>query len=301
MKTSFPLPAVGAVGAALILLSGCEKDITTAPLAYDTKPVIECMLTPGQLPKLYLYRSVPYFDPAISTKDLFIRNASVTITSSLGVDVLHVDSVEDLFNCQYNYFFRGEILTQPNITFTLDIDAEGKHFTAQTTTDQTATSITSLDYTPVFSDVYGEHEGVIVNYADVPGQENFYQYQMARIIDSTTTLGENGIYSICTHGSFFPVLELGRAIYKDANQDGLPQQIVIEPAYKHKPGNIGCVRMRSVDKNAAVFYDQLDRQKLSQFNPFVEPVFLTPIQFPEAIGVFGSYALSDSVEFVFPE
>lgn len=291
----------GAAGALFIMLSGCTKDITVTPLAYDTKPVIECMLTPGEVPKLYLYRSVPYFDAAVTRKSLFIRTASVTITSSLGTDVLVVDSVEDLFACEYNYFFKGSILTQPNITFSLNIDAGGKNYTAQTTTDQTATTITSTGYTPVYNDIYGEHEGVIVDYNDAAGQENFYRYQMARIIDSTTTLGEGGLYSICTHGSFFPVLETGRAIYKDANQDGLPQEIVIEPAYKHKSGDIGYVRMQSVDKNAAVFYDQLDRQKLSQFNPFVEPVFLTPIQFPEAIGVFGSYALSDSVEFVFPE
>ncbi|QQR86930.1 MAG: DUF4249 family protein [Flavobacteriales bacterium] len=300
MRTSIPV-IVGAVCTTFLLFSGCTKDITVVPLAYDTKPVIECMLTPGQVPKLYIYRSVPYFDAAVTRKSLFIRTANVTITSSLGTDVLVVDSVEDLFACEYNYFFKGNIVTQPNITFSLNIDAEGKTYTAQTTTDQTATTITSTGYTPVFNDIYGEHEGVIVDYNDVPGEENFYRYQMARIIDSTTTLGEGGLFSICTHGSFFPVLEIGRAIYKDANQDGLPQEIVIEPAYKHKSGDIGYIRMQSVDKNAAVFYDQLDRQKLSQFNPFVEPVFLTPIQFPEALGVFGSYALSDSVVFVFPE
>ena len=259
------------------------------------------MLTTGEVPKLYIYRSVPYFDASVSNKSLFIANASVTISSSLGTDVLHIDSVEDLFRCEYQYFFKGQIVTQPNITFSLELIADGKTYTAQTTTDQQATTIASTSYTPVFSDIYGEHEGVIVDYGDVAGQENFYRYQMARIIDSTTTYGEGGIYSICTHGSFFPVLETGRAIYKDANQDGLPQQIVIEPAYKHKAGDIGYIRMQSVDKNAAIFYDQLDRQKLSQFNPFVEPVFLTPIQFPEAIGVFGSYALSDPVQFTFPE
>lgn len=301
MNTRTCLAIWGSTSATITLLWGCTKDITVEPLPYDTKPVIECMLTTGEVPHLFLYRSVPYFDAAITRKSLFIGNASVTITSSLGSDVLQVDSVEDLFNCQFNYFYKGGIVTQASITYSLNLVADGKTYTAETTTDQTPTQITSTSYTPVFNDIYGEHEGVIVDYNDVAGQENFYRYQMSRVIDSTTTYGEGGIYSICTHGSFFPVLETGRAIYKDANQDGLLQEIVIEPAYKHKAGDIGYIRMQSVDKNAAVFYDQLDRQKLSQFNPFVEPVFLTPIQFPEAIGVFGSYAVSDSVQFVFPE
>ncbi|MEO6406376.1 MAG: hypothetical protein ABIY51_00165 [Ferruginibacter sp.] len=56
-----------------------------------------------------------------------------------------------------------------------------------------------------------------------------------------------------------------------------------------------------VDKNIFNFYDNLDRQKLAQFNPFVEPVFIIPGQFKDAIGVFGAYAVSDSVLFVYPE
>ncbi len=43
------------------------------------------------------------------------------------------------------------------------------------------------------------------------------------------------------------------------------------------------------------------RQKLAQYNPFVEPVFIIPGQFKDAIGVFGAYAVSDSVLFVYPE
>ncbi|MDQ6903819.1 MAG: hypothetical protein M3139_12510, partial [Bacteroidota bacterium] len=61
------------------------------------------------------------------------------------------------------------------------------------------------------------------------------------------------------------------------------------------------VSLQSVDKNIFNFYDNLDRQKLAQYNPFVEPVFIIPGQFKDAIGVFGAYAVSDSVLFVYPE
>ena len=39
----------------------------------------------------------------------------------------------------------------------------------------------------------------------------------------------------------------------------------------------------------------------TQFNPFVEPVFIAQGQFKNAIGVFGAYAVSDSVLFIYPE
>jgi len=60
--------------------------------------------------------------------------------------------------------------------------------------------------------------------------------------------------------------------------------------------------LQTVDKNVFNFYDNLDRQKLAQYNPFVEPVFIVPGQFEgKAIGVFGAYAVSDSALFVYPE
>jgi len=59
--------------------------------------------------------------------------------------------------------------------------------------------------------------------------------------------------------------------------------------------------LQSVDKNIFTFYDNLDKQKLGQFNPFVEPVFVVPEQVNNAIGVFGAYAVSESVLFVYPE
>ena len=56
----------------------------------------------------------------------------------------------------------------------------------------------------------------------------------------------------------------------------------------------------SLDKNTAEFYDNLDRQMLAQFNPFVEPVFLKS-KIEGCVGVFGSAIPSDSVLFIYPE
>ncbi len=285
----------------ICIVSSCTKDISVKPVPYTTKPVIDCMLLPGEVAKVYLNTSIAYFDTLVYNKDIFIRNANVKISSSSGSETLFTDSTLNLFTCEYEYFYKGNNVIQTDVTYTLTVTINSKVYTAQTTTNQHKATITSVGYTSVFSDIYGEHEGVIVDFNDVANEVNYYRYQMTRLIDSTTTYGETFIYSLCTHGSFFYVKEIGRAVYKDNGLDGLPMEIVVEPAYKHKKNDTGYVFIQSIDANAAEFYDQLDRQKLGTLNPFVEPVFLKPIQFQDAIGVFGSYSLSDSVLFVYPE
>lgn len=283
-------------------ISSCQqKDIFIDLLPYESKPVIECMITPGQIPHLYLNNSIPFFDPRVDNHDLVIRNAFVLIQSDFGSDTLQLDSIQNLFTCQFEYYYKGHQLIQPEMNYELKIITGGITYSANATTNQTKVSVVSTDYTPIFQDIYGEHEGVIVNFTDVPGESNNYRYQMTRLIDSTVTYGEAHVYSVCTHGSFFHVLETGRSVYSDGNQDGLNQQIVIEPAYKHSQNAEGYISIQTLDENAAKFYDELDKQKLGILNPFVEPVLLHPIQFENAIGVFGSYAISDSVLFIYPE
>ena len=77
---------------------------------------------------------------------------------------------------------------------------------------------------------------------------------------------------------------------------------VFEPNYSHKRNDSAYIRLQTVDKNIFNFYDNLDKQKLAQYNPFVEPVFIIPGQFGDkAIGVFGAYTISDPVLFIYPE
>lgn len=65
---------------------------------------------------------------------------------------------------------------------------------------------------------------------------------------------------------------------------------------------MGLVRIETIDKATYDFFYQLDRQKLEQMNPFVEPVFLTNGQFgKDALGYFGSITRSNPVLLVFPE
>ena len=159
----------------------------------------------------------------------------------------------------------------------------------------------SLDFTPKFNDVYGEHEGIILSFDDIVNEENNYRFAMIRQVDSTVrTANSKGYKSECNGANKFTVIEIGRSVYPDQNKNGLPMTFVVEPNYSHKKGHSSKVYLQTMDSKSAIFFDTLDRQKLATFNPFVEPVFLKS-QIAGCIGVFGSLNISEPVDFVFPE
>lgn len=289
--------------ASCLLLWACSKTISVTPPAYSEKRSIQCMLEPDSIPIVYYNKTVPYFDKQISFGDLVIRNAIVKIQSPSGTDNLRLDSAFDRLTCQYNYFYKGSAPVQLNQTYTLLISEGTNNFTATASTALMPPVVDSVSYTPKFNDLYGEHEGVVVYFKDVAGQTNYYRYQMLRYIDTTTKqANSSSLISACLGADSLLVRELGRSVNSDQGLDGLQLKIIIEPAYSHKSGVGGRIAMQAIDANAYAFFEQLDRQKLAQFNPFVEPVFLKPGQFgTKAIGYFSAMVKSNAVAFVFPE
>lgn len=285
----------------MVILAACEKTITIKQQPYISKLSIQGLITPNQKSQIYLNRTVPYFDPKINTRELTVDNAVVSLNDGATVYSLTFDSVYNYHYCQYNYFYSSPQLIQSNKTYTLIIVYSGVSYTASATTNQAKVPVTSTAYTPIFKDLYGEHEGVIVGYTDKTGVGDYYRYEMRRMIDSSVK-SVDAVKSSCTFGEKYYVKEVSRTIYADKDVDGLALTFVFEPNYSHKKNDSAYVLLQTVDKNIYNFYDNLDRQKLAQYNPFVEPVFIIPGQFGDkTIGVFGAYTISDSVLFVYPE
>ena len=285
----------------VIVLLSCEKTINIKPVPYQSKLSVQCLISPGEVPKVYFYRTVPYFDVKQLAADLFIRNAVIKLNSAASNISFVVDSSYNIVKCDYDFYYRGSQAIQTAMTYTLNIQYAGDMLLAIATTNQRKPRIDSIGYTANFQDVYGGHEGVIVHFSDIPGIGDYYRYKMGRTIPDSIT-DAHGNLSACSIGSPHYIIETGRTVYTDKNTDGSDMSFVFEPAFLHSSGQVAYIQLQSVDKNIYDFYDQLDRQKLAQFNPFVEPVFLKAGQFgSKAIGVFGAYINSDSVRFVYPE
>ena len=286
----------------IIFAISCEKEITIQQKPYTSKLSIQCLITPGAIPRLYLNRTLPYLSPALPNRKMFVADAKVTLKSASESDIMEPDSIFEKFYGSYLYFFKGTKKIKPNTNYTVEIQHSGVNYSASTKTDQPVVKLDSVSYVQNFKDVYGEHEGVVFHLKDDPATANYYRYEMHRSADTATYWGENKFKSPILKGNETTrVSEIGRTIFSDASFSGGNFSFAIEPVFKHKKGDITYVFLQVCDKNMFDFYDQLDKQMLAQKNPFVEPVFFVPQQFPNAFGVFGSYALSDSMLFVYPE
>ncbi len=288
---------------ACLSIMACQKDVTIDfPVNHNDVVFIEGMLYPGEKSQIFISKSNPFFSAKVTPQQIFARGAIVKITSGTTTDILVADSTFNKFRCRWEPFYKGNIASEFGKTYTLNISFEGKTLTANTTINQKAVAIQKVEYTPDFFDVYGSHDGVIIDITDHAGTQDFYRFQMNRMIDTSVHHAHvlDIFVNTCTaKGELFPVKDVGRIVFTDENADGKAMRLPIEVTFEYKKGDKGWIFMQSLDKNSAEFYKDLDDQLQAIQNPFVEPVFIKT-KIKGAVGVFGSAVLSDSVLFVYP-
>jgi len=278
----------------LLLLSSCEENIVIKLNDYEGQLSVECILEPDKVPILYLGKTVEFFDSLTSNQDLFVNDALVMISSEGIIDTLTIASKFNYYRCQEVFYYLGSIPVIQGKMYNLRIEYAGEIFTADTETNVPAIQIKSISYTESFTDFYGEHEGVVVSFIDMLNVKNFYRYRMDRILDVSQEEISN-----CTTGPY-PATEIGRTVYFDSNIDGTTMTIVIEPVFDHEEGDSALVYLQTLNAASARFYDDLDQQKNSKLNPFVEPIFITS-NISGAFGIFGARNYSNPVEFIYPD
>lgn len=287
-----------------VICHSCQKEISVPSPGYTEKPSIQGILEVDSFPKIYLNRTTIFLSPVTKTSEQVVRNAIVTITGNNIVDHLTLDSIYDYLYCQYVYYYEGKVKSVLNVMYQLGIKIGDNHYLASATTSMKPVTIDSIAYTMKFNDVYGEHEGIIVYFKDIPMIKNYYRFEQIRPIDTSMKHAsiKLSLDNSCIGHDTIWIQEKGRSIYSDDNVDGLQLKIVIEPAFTHRAGLPSTIRIQTVDKNMFEFYDQIDKQKLAQLNPFVEPTFLRDGQFGNAaVGFFGCQASSTELPFIFPE
>ncbi len=289
--------------AVVLLVLACQKEIAIdLKASHNKKLFIEGMLYVGQIPKIFISTSNAFFSLQVTPQEVFARGVQVTIQSENKVDRLTPDSTFNKFRCRWELFYRGQIAAEYGKTYTMVIRYEGKTYTAHTTINQRKPKIDKVEYTAEFFDVYGGHDGVIIDLTDPAGTQDNYRFQMNRIIDTSVRHAHvlDLFVNTCTKkDEEFPVTDIGRIVFTDENADGSKMKLPIEVTYEYDKDDEGWIFIQSLDKKSAAFYKDLDDQLQAIQNPFVEPVFIHT-QIEGAVGVFGSAVLSDSVHFVYP-
>jgi hypothetical protein len=287
-----------------VIINSCQKVVNLSfNQNHESKVFIEGMLYPGKKPQIFISKSNSFFSAKVSPQQVFARGAIVKISDGTTTYVLTPDSSFNKFRCRWEPFYGGNMAAVYGKTYTLEINFEGKIYTATTTINQKTVNIESVVYTPEFIDVFGAHDGVIITITDNPGRQDFFRYQMNQVIDTSRHHAHvlDKFINTCVTGpnEKFAVKDVGRIVFTDENADGQKIIMSIETAYEYKKNDTGWVFIQSLDKNSAEFYRDLDDQLQAIQNPFVEPVFITT-KIKDAIGVFGSAVLSDSVKFTYP-
>lgn len=307
MRTFFKIIGSRQALSALILATciiGCQKAITVEQQPYEERISIESLLQPGEIPKAFVARMVPFFEniQQQTPSSLFVPDAEVVILSDQGSDTLRPDSTYNRFFCRWEPHYIGSAPIRANTRYDLRVTHSGQLYTASTVTNVPVVSIDSVSYTAAFTDIFGGHEGVIVDFTDIPGQDNQYRFLTTRPLTNEHETTDDLEYSseCLDDGETVVVRETGRFVYFDDNRDGAPVRFVAEPAYTQFKDDPSTVYIQSLDEKAAHFYDTLDRQQEANINPFAEPISLyTNIE--GTIGIFAAVNLSPPVHFVFPE
>lgn len=287
-----------------IIFTTCKKVVDISyPGEHKVVLFIEGMLYPGQQPKIFVSTSNPFFSEKVTPQQVFARGASVSISDGIGSDILHPDSVFNQFRCRWEPFFIGSKVAEYGKTYDLLIQFNGETYKASTTINQKKIKIDSIEYTPEFFDIFGSHDGVVVSFRDPAGSNDYYRFQMNRIIDTSRHHANvlDKFVNTCVSGpeQKFPVTDIGRIVFDDLNADGQSLKFPMEVSFEYKEGDSAWVTVQSIDKNSAEFYRDVDDQLQAIQNPFVEPVMIGT-KISGALGVFGSAVLSDSVLFVYP-
>ncbi len=289
----------------ITIILACQKDIGFGKIdtSYNAQIFVEGILYPEENPKIYVSNSLPFFHEKVTPQEIFVRGARVILSSGDVSETLVPDSTFDKFRCRWNPFYTGNIPIVYGKTYQLSVDAGGQLLTGETKIDQPKVNIKNVTYTPEFFDVYGGHDGVVIQLQDAPGRGNHYRFQMDRMIDNTRFHAHvlEVVVNTCTSdGEQFPITDLGRTIFSDGGNDGGILEMNIEVSFEYLEGDSTTIYMQSLDKESAAFYDELDDQLQAIFNPFVEPVFLHSTM-DGGFGVFGSAVRSDPVPFIYPQ
>jgi hypothetical protein len=288
----------------LVFIS-CQKDIELDGEIVLSEPVlfIECILYPGENPKVYMSNSEPFFNEKVTPQETFVRTAEVELSDETNTYLLTPDSTFDKFRCRWLPYYTTEIEISHGSTYQLSILEGGQIYSSETTINQAQVNLNDVEYTPEFFDVYGGHDGIIMKFTDAPDEENFYRFQMNRMMDKSRMHAHvlEVVQSDCTDlGEKFLTVDLGRSIFSDASNDGRDMQFNAEVSFEYLQGDTAIVYLQSLDRKSAAFFQDLDEQLQSILNPFVEPTFIHST-IEGTLGVFGSAVRSDPVLFIYPQ
>lgn len=273
-------------------LVSCEKEIT---IRLDQPPaslVVDASIENGQPPVVFLSRSMSYFSkisPEILSSS-FVRGASVFISDGVKRVKLREDSVKRNGGLPVFYYSvdpfnpSGLMIGSLNTSYTLEVTAEGRSYTAKTTIPPITRRIDSLWWEALKGPREPEDSNsvlVMMRGADKPGLGSYIRY-FTRVNRGVFLPGFNSV---------FDDQVIDGSVYTVTIDKGFDKNGDFEPSERYfKRGDTVSLKLCEIDKTSYDFFRTMEFSFQSVGNPFSSPVKVLGNVSGGALGAFTGYA-----------
>jgi hypothetical protein len=278
-----------AVGLMLVVGAGCEREIAIVPNVAGPLLVVDAEIEAGGAPLIFLSKSLGYFNQLdlATLAGSSVSGASVAIASEGRTYTMKAYQLP-LGNQTVTYY--APDLTNPaqaligkvNTSYTLNIELEGKRYTASTTIPRLGRTLDSLWWQPAPNNKDTNRVVAFVRVTDPPGLGNYIRYYTSRN-DSGFLPGFNSVFDdAIVDGTTYNV-NLPRAQSRNAEFD------VDEFGYFRRGDTIEA-KLSNIDKATFDFWRTWEASQDANGNPFGSPVKVLGNISNGALGYFGGYA-----------
>jgi hypothetical protein len=301
---------------AALTLGSCQKQIEIDLPDAESKLVVEGKIEQGLPPIVMLTRSIGYFEPTdINTFDnLFVHDAVVTLSNGTTTETLLElctaalpdstlalisaligISAEDLATFNYCIYstFNTAVWGEVGKTYSLNIDAEGKQYSALTQIP----SLTPLD--ELWYEVYGDSDTLGFIWATLSDPDtvgNGYRWMAQRINQYTDGTQKDANFiapqSSVFDDEFFNGLTFDFAYDRGIQQGSLKPDDRNDERGFFKTGDTVVVKFSALDKGVFEFYRAFETQAFTSGNPFAAPTTVFSNIEGGALGVWAGFGVS---------
>lgn len=265
-----------------LTMASCEKDIDIELDQTSPSLVVEATIENDLPPRVILSKSLDYFgklDPALLLSS-FVRNARVTITENGRSFLLREDSVRT--NGITLYFYTTDSLVgKLNTGYSLNIEAEGRTYAAETRIPAITRSIDSLwwEKAPVPDD--SSFVKMMIRATDRPGFGDYIRY-FTKTNSEPFFPGFNSVFDDQVIDGKQYTIQVDRGVNKNVELE--------ENDFFFQRGDTAVLKLCNIDKATYDFWRTFEFNFQGIGNPFSNPTIVISNISNGALGYFGGYA-----------
>lgn len=274
-----------------LLLVSCEKDVDIELDEREQSLVVDASIETGGAPMVILSRSLGYFtkiDPKVLSAS-FVRGAVVHVSDPVRKTRLKEDSVllpggNRLVFYSVDPAGSTPVIGKPDTRYVLEIEADGRTYTATTTIPPFKRVIDSVWWEPLRGPLDAKDSAkalFMLRGTDKPGLGSYVRY-FTKVNREPFLPGFNSVYDDQIIDGTTYTVTVDRGI--DRNGDFEPDDAFF------KRGDTVTLKLCDIDKATYDFWRTLEFTYQSVGNPFSNPVKVLGNVSNGALGAFSGYA-----------